>query len=340
MDKLKNLTFALIALAMVGFFVWALLPKDDFSDKISAKLNQEKQKADVIFKEATLAEIYDGVKYWELVAQSSVINKSVGKADLSVVDGLFFDKGRPTIKFLAPSAVWQMNKNEIYLSNPIGYDIRFEKIIKSQLAKVKDIARLHSVFHLPERIGEKYEGYWFSAKNLNWSLSTKKLFCSGAISLTKGDMVINAEKLEADVGLKNVILTGHPSADIFADSKKINIVADSFFVDSYKDVITADQNVLIKRNGSRITAAKADYDQQKAVVRLYGDVFLTDGQIKAFSKTASYDTRNNRITLTEKAKATRGGNEVYGDSILVLLGQNKIIIKGRTKAKIKATEIK
>jgi lipopolysaccharide transport protein LptA len=257
-----------------------------------------------------------------------------------VVDGLFFDKGRPTIKFLAPTAVWRINKNEIYLSNPIGYDIKFEKIIKDELAKVKDITRLHSVFHLPEKIGEKYEGYWFSAKNLNWSLSTKKLFCSGAITLTKGDMVINAENLEADVGLKNVILTGHPSGEIFADGKKIIILADSFFVDSYKDMITADRNVIITRNGSRITATRAAYDQRQGVVRLYGNIFLTDGQITASSKNASYDTKNNRITLTEEAKAKRGGNEVYGDSILVLLGQNKIIIKGRTKAKIKETEIK
>ncbi len=340
MDKLKNLITALIALVMIGFFVWALMPKDDFSDKITEKLKKENQKADVVFKDATLAEVYDGIKYWELVAKSSVINRSIGTADLSVVDGLFFDKGRPTIKFLAPSAVWRINKNEIYLSNPIGYDIKYEKIIKNELAKVKDIARLHSVFHLPERIGEKYEGYWFSAKNLNWSLSTKKLFCSGAISLTKGDMVINAEKLEADVGLKKVILTGHPSGEIFSDGKKIIIIADSFFVDSYQDMIIADRNVLIKRNGAKITATKAAYDQQKAVVQLNGDVFLTDGQITAFSKNASYDTRNNRITLTEKAKAVRSGNEVYGDSILVLLGQNKIIIKGRTKAKIKETELK
>ncbi len=340
MDKLKLLITALIALVMIGFFVWALLPEDDFSDKINEKLNKDKQKADVMFKDATLAEVYDGIKYWELVARTAVINKSVGKADLSVVDGLFFDKGRPTIKFLAPSAVWRIKKNEIYLSNPIGYDIKYEKIIKAELAKVKDITRLHSVFHLPERIGVKYEGYWFSAKNLNWSLSTKKLFCSGAITLTKGDMVINSEKLEADVGLKKVILTGHPSGEIFADSKKIIINADSFFVDSYKDIIIADKNVRIKRNGARIAASKAAYDQQKAVVRLYGDVFLTDGQITAFSKNASYDTQNNRITLTEKAKAKRDGNEVYGDSILVLLGQNKIIIKGRTKAKIKETEIK
>jgi lipopolysaccharide transport protein LptA len=340
MDKQKNLITTLIALIMIGFFVWALLPKRDFSDKISEKLNKEKEKADVVFNDATLAEVYDGVKYWELVAKNALINKSIGKADLFVVDGLFFDKGKPTIKFLAPSAIWKIKMNEISLSNPIGYDIKYEKTIKDELAKVKDIAKLSSVFHLPTRIGEKYEGYWFSAKNLNWKLSTKRLLCSGAISLTKGDMVINAEKLEADVGMEKVLLTGNPAGQIFADSKKVNIVADTFFVDSYQDIITADQNVILTRNGSKIKTTKAVYNQKLGIINLYGDVFLTDGKITAYSKNASYDANNNKIILTANAKAKRGENEVYGEKMTILLGQNKIIIEGRTKARIKETEIR
>jgi len=324
---------------MVGFFVWALLPKDNFSDKISEKLDKEKEKADVIFNDATLAEVYDGIKYWELIAKNALINRSIGKADLFIVDGLFFDKGKPTIKFLAPSAIWYINKNEIFLSNPIGYDIKYDKTIKDELAKVKDIAKLKSVFHLPTKVGEKYEGYWFSAKNLNWKLSTKRLICSGAISLTKGNIVIDAEKLEADVGLEKVLLTGKPSGDLFTDSKKIHVVADTFFVDSSQDMIIADQNVIITRNGTKIITTKAVNDQRQSVIELYGDVFLTDGEIKAYAKNASYDTINNKIALIEKAKAIRDGNAVFGDKIIVLLGQNKVIIQGRSKATIKEKEL-
>jgi lipopolysaccharide transport protein LptA len=340
MDKLTKLITVLIALIIIGFFVWAMLPKDNFSDKISEKLDKEKEKADVVFKGATLAEVYDGVKYWELLANNAVINKTIGIANLSVVDGSFFDKGRPTVKFLAPSAVWQINKNEIFLSNPIGYDIKYEKFINAELEKVKDISRLRSVFHLPGMIDNKDEGYWFSAKNLNWRLATKKLICSGAITLTKGNMIITADKLEADVGLEKVLLTGKPSGEIFSDSKKINIIADSFFVDSYQDIIIADQNVTITRNGSRINTTKAAYDQKQGIIELSGDVYLTDGKITAYSKNASYDTNINKIVLKEKAKAKRDENEVFGEKMSILLGQNKIIIEGRTKAKIKETEIK
>jgi len=340
MDKLKTLITALIALFIIGFFVWAILPKDNFGDKISTKLQKEKEKADVVFKEATFAEIYDGIKYWELIAKTSDVNKSIGIANLYLVDGLFFDKGRPTIKFLSPAAVWRINDNEIYLTDPIGYDIKYEKIVKGELEKVKDISRLSSVFHLSESVGNKYEGYWFSAKNLDWKLSTKKLFCSGAISLTKGNFVINAQKLESDTGLEKVLLTGRPSGEIYSNNEKVTVVADTFFVDSILNIISADQKVTITKNKVKITAARAVYNQKLDTFDLFGDVFLTDGEITAFSNNASYDIKNNKIVLMNKAKAVRNGNEVYGDKMSVFLGQNKIIIEGRTKAKIKETEIK
>lgn len=340
MDKSKAIITSLICLIIVGFFIWALLPKDDYNAKISETLKKEKTKADVIFKDATLAEVYDGIKYWELIATNSTINQSAGIANLSIVDGLFFDNGRPTIKFLAPSAVWHINRNEILLNNPIGYDVKYEKIIKSELAKVKDLTRLRSFFHLPDKFGNKFEGYWFSAKNLNWRLSTKKLICTGAITLTKGNVMINAESLEADVGLQKVALTGHPSSEILSDGRTVNLVADRFFVDSHKDIIIADQNVLITRNNATITATKAVYDQNKGLIDLFGDIFVTDGTIKAYSKDASYDLANEKISLLGKAKAIRNGNEVFGEKMSILLGQNRIIIEGRAKASIKETEIK
>ncbi len=126
MDRRKYILTAIFVIVLIGFFVWALLPKDNFSDKISETLKKDKQKADVVFKDATFSEVYDGVKYWELIAKTAVINQSLGMANLSVVDGLFFDKGHPTIKFLAPSAIWQINKNDILLNDPIGYDVKFE----------------------------------------------------------------------------------------------------------------------------------------------------------------------------------------------------------------------
>jgi lipopolysaccharide transport protein LptA len=274
------------------------------------------------------------------MAKTSTINKSLGISDLKDVDGLFFDKGRPTIKFLAPTAQWYMSKNEIILNSPIGYDVKSEKIIKEELAKVKDLSRLYSIFHLPFRQGKTYEGYWFEAKKLNWKLSTKKLLCTGAISLTKGDIIINSEKLEADVGMEKVSLTGHPSAEMLSNGEIIIITADRFLVDSFSDIIIAENNVTITRSGSKITTSKSVYNQKDNIIELSGDVYLTDNKITAFAKAASYDVKMSKLVLKEKAKAKRGGNELFGERITVFLGQNKIIIEGRTKAKIKEMEVK
>jgi lipopolysaccharide transport protein LptA len=340
MERSKELIIGLIVLVIFGFFIWALLPKDDFAGKISKKIENEKQKADIVFKDSTLAEVYDGIKYWELISKNSTINRSLDTSDLTDVDGLFYDKGKPTLKFLAPSAVWHMKQNDILLNDPIGYDIKYERSIKAKLAGLKDAKNIRSVFHLPAKVGDKFDGYWFSAKNLNWKLSTKKLICNGSITLTKGDLLINAEKLEADVGLEKAHLTGKASGNIYTDGKEIHISADSFLVDRSKDIVVAEPNVIITRKGSKITAGKAVYDQKNGIISLYGDVFLTDDQISAFSRNASYDTLKGKVTLLEKAKAVRGKNEVYGDRILVLLGQNKIMIQGHSKATIKGTEEK
>ncbi len=339
MDKLKTLLTAFAFALIAGFFVWAMLPRDNFSDKISEQINKDKEKADVIFKDATLSEIYDGVKYWELVSNTSVVNKSTGISNLSDVDGLFFSSGKPAIKFLAPSAVWLMDKNEIQLVDPIGYDVKMEKRVKAELAKVKDIKKLYSVFHLPEKAGEAFDGYWFQSKRLHWTLSTKKLICEGSIYLTKGDVVVKAEKLEADVGMENVILTGNPSAKILTDGESINITANKFIIESSTDRIFADSNVKMINGGSRISSSNAIYDQRTASIALTGDVFLTDSKIQAFSKLANYDIRGKKVVLNEKAKAKRDGNEVYGDKMTVFLGQNRIVINGKTKANIQKMDI-
>lgn len=340
MDRPKTLPIIILMLVLAGFFIWAMLPKDDLTKTISEKLSTDKEKADVIFQDATLSEIYDGVKYWELLARTAVINKTTGLAKMSAVDGLFFDKGKPAIKFLAPSATWYINKNEIQLVTPIGYDIRSEMFIKEQLEKVTDRSKIYSLFHLPSIKPKISEGFWFQAKNLSWKLATKKLLCTGAISLTKGNAVINAERLEADVGMEKVLLTGNPKAEIETVSGKIVTTAREFLVDSGINTIIANNDVTIKKGTSRIITGKSVYDQKKGSISLFGDVQITDQQITAFSKSASYDVNSSKVVLMGKAKAKRGENEIYGEKMTIYLGKNKIVVEGRTKVKIKEAEIK
>lgn len=341
MPRLNSLLPLFVVIVIVGFFIWGLLPRDDYGKKVFETLQQEKQKADVVLDDATLAEVVNGVKYWELLAKTSSMNNTTGKADLTKVDGLFFDSGTPTLKFLAPTAVWNMRGNEIFLQDPIGYDIRSETSVKEMIAKEQAASNGISRFHLSTRnTGRSFEGYWFEAKNLEWKLSTKKLLCNGSISLTKGNVVINAEHLDADVGLQMVRLTGAPSAEIVTDGGSITMNADEFLVDSTKDVMIANRNVVIKKSGSVINADRSTYSQKDNSVALSGSVKLADGEIVANSNSANYNLTARAVTLTDNARARRGQSEISGEKMTVLLGQNRIIVEGRTKAQIKGTDIK
>ena len=340
MERANKLGIALIIIFLLGFFLWAVMPKDDFNSKIFKEILEQKDQADIVFKDATLAEIYDGIKYWELISKSSAINKSFGRADMNDVDGLFFDNGKPTIKFLAPSAIWYMKKNEISLNEPIGYDVKYDKTIRAELAKVKDIQHIYSVFHLPDKnTGKAYKGYWFQAKKLNWRLATKKLICSGNILLTKDNVVINAGKLEADVGMEKVMLTERPSAEIASNGDKIMITAKEIYVDSFSDIIMAKDKVTLTKGTATISTSKLLYDQKNDFVEMTGNVYVSDKYITAFSNVASYDIKNNKVSLVGKAKAKRENNEIFGDKMTIFLGQNKIIVEGKTKATIKETEV-
>ncbi len=334
-------TTLLICAIFIGFFIWAMLPRDDFSKKVSDTLQNEQKKADVIFKDATLAEVYDGVKYWELVAVRAVVNKSTGRADMVDVNGLSFDNGKPTIKFLAPSALWNINKNEIYMKDPIGYDASFEEQLKERILKGKKSSDRISYFHLAQKgKGEAFGGFWFQAKNLNWKLTTKKLLCHGAISLTKGNVVISSEDLESDVGMQKVRLTGHPSAEVAADPSPIIMNADEMLVDSSANTVTARNKVHITRNGSDIVADASTYSQSSNKVTMTGNVRINDGEIHAWSRSASYDIAGKLVTLTEDARAERNGNKIYGDRMTLYLGLNKIVVEGRSKATVKEVEVK
>ena len=116
--------------------------------------------------------------------------------------------------------------------------------------------------------------------------------------------------------------------------------ADRFLVDSSKDVVIAEKNVKIIRSKAQITSAMSIFDQKNDIVNMTGGVNLTDPPIVAFAISADYDIGSKRVALYGGAKAKRDANELSGDKITVYLGQNRLVVEGGTKAKIKEVEIK
>lgn len=172
-----------------------LAPREDLVATLTRRLEKEKARPDLYFKGITLAEVVSGVKYWELKAQTSRVNKSTGLTLLMKVEGTFFEQNLPRLGIVAPQAVWNMERREIMLNEAFGYSLEFARPDLAHPGKAKN-------------------SYWFLARNLNWKLKDKRLTCRDGITLTRGGINVTAKNFEADVGLQKVELTGKPRVTI------------------------------------------------------------------------------------------------------------------------------
>jgi len=326
------------ALFIIGVIFWALFaPKEEITEKIYKTLKEQETKADLSFKLVVLEEISNGVKYWELNAKTAVMNKSTNLATLKEVNGTFFKKGKAVLRFKSPAALWDMQKKEIYLDQPLGYDALLERKISS-LIKTLTKPNL-SLFNLPETY--KKLGYWFQAKNLSWKLTDQKLVCTGGIELNKGEVTGKADKLEGDVAMEKIIISGNPKISIAPDHQvPATVEADRFTIISAEDLILAQGNPIIRWENAVITAADIKYLQNEKVLKLSEKVKINYRDIQAWGDNATYYTESQKIILEGNAYARQTGNELKGEKVIVSLKDKKISVKGRGKFVITEEELK
>ncbi|MBI5698978.1 LPS export ABC transporter periplasmic protein LptC [Candidatus Saganbacteria bacterium] len=309
MEFLKRLGFSAFVLFILFLFVWALyLPKEEIATTISRTLEQQRDRLDLFFQGVTFQESSNGVKYWEIKAKSSSLNNTTGLATLEEATGYFYESGRPALKFISPRAFWQMDQKEIYLENPLGYDVKSEGSIRKFLAEIKD--KDVSVFSLPARYRTSGEGTLFKAKRLSWRMTNKKLLCEGGIWLNKGEITGTGDTLQADVGLKKVLLLGHPRV-VIMNEYPTQIVADEFEVDSPSDTLLA-----------------------------RGRVEMQSGQIKVSANKAVYDQRAQTVTLTGNTRIYRQGSWLSGKTIVFSVKEKTFKVQGQTRVVIPEEEIK
>jgi lipopolysaccharide export system protein LptA len=318
---------------IAGIFYWALFsPKEDISQRIHKTLKEQETRADLAFKEVTFEEVVAGVKFWQLVAKSAMVNKSTEIATLKEAKGTFFKKGKAVLRFRSPAALWNMKKREILLDQPLGYDAKLERKISTLLKTLKK-SRL-SIFNIP-KIYRKGLGYWFRANNLSWKLADQKLICTGGIVLNKGEVTGYAERLEGDVALERIILEGHPKVIINPDqTSPITLEAAVFEIISAEDVILARGNPKILWEDARVLANNLKYIQIDRILELTGNIKITYKDIRAWGSSARYLTDQNRIILEGDARAVQGENKLSGEKVSVSLKDKKISVLGKGKVVI------
>jgi lipopolysaccharide transport protein LptA len=337
MKIISRIILIIFLIFIASIFYWAIYaPKPDVSERIYKTLKEQEKTADLAFKDVTFEEIVAGVKYWQLKAQSAMVNKDSGIATLKTANGTFFKKGQPVLRFKSPAALWDMKKKEILLDKPLGYDIKLERTI-SALIKTLEKSRF-SIFNLPE-VYKKEGGYWFQSNNLSWKLEDQKLLCTGGIILNKGDLTGYAQQLEGDVELERILLKGNPKIVIFPnDLSPITVEASVFEVISAQDTIIARGNPKIFWQDSTVKSDTLKYLQGKKVLELTGNVSINYNDIQAWSNNASYFTETREIVLVDNAKALQGTNELSGDKIMLSLLEKKLSVIGRGKVVITKEE--
>lgn len=299
----KNLPVVIVLLIVISMFAWALFaPKENISKKISKKINEQKQKADLFMKGVTFSEITGGVKYWEIKSISSEINKNKDTAYLSETVGAFFKKGIPTFHIISPKILWNMKSKEIFIDSALGFSKSFK----------------------------------FETKKLYWSLASKKLKTDEDVIIERGDSTIYAKGFTADIALENIELAGRPRAEIKTGRKDglLNIEADRFEIDGKNGIIKAIGLARANRGELNLNCGQLQYREKVKIITADENVKITFNDILAGSDSASYNINNDKIILSGHAAAKRGENELTGDKLIINLKDNKIGVVGRTKAVI------
>jgi lipopolysaccharide export system protein LptA len=267
------------------------------------------------------------------------LNKDTGQAELKNVKGVFFNNNRPGFYFISPFAKWEMQKKEIYLEDPIGYDLKKSNYLNrvDPAFKNKTITEEASVI---ERQKEG-PGYWFKADYLAWKLATQKVTCKSGIVLNGTDFNVRSKNLEGDLGFSEFLLTGKPSAVVSPSTQKesqTTIDALEFWFINAKESIVASQEVKIVYTDPKIGPSKANlntelaiFSQREGEIYCQNGVTVLYGNISARSDRAALSPKKEVIVLKGNASAVQKENRLKGEELTMWLKEKKVSVKGKTR---------
>ena len=318
----RNWIIALGLFALViGGIIALMNERNGIESSLKRTLAQSIANPDVELSGATFKEIVGGVTYWELHAKKSDVNEDVQTAKLGGARGTFFEKGEPTLRFISPSAIWNRGDGTIRMDDILGYTLAFEEAIQSRKTNASSSFFFSSA-------DSPTQGAWFHADSLLWSVEKQKLVCERMVKLHQGNVHIRAKKLESDVGLRKVELTGKPEAWI----SETKITADRFVLHRLEYTLDADGPVEIREGRAKATAEHLQFNEETQIISLIGDVRFGMDETTAGSAKAYYSVEKELLTFVGDPKVTQKGNTVTGKRISVSLKDRSVHVEGSGRA--------
>lgn len=313
-----------ILAALVALAIFSLMrEQQSIRERLEKTVQQSTRTPDIELSGATFKEIRRGITYWELRAGESKIHENTGAASLVETRGTFFENGNPTLRFIAPQAIWRRKEGAIRLKDMVGYTISMEKEARKKKAKFP------ASFHLSSASSPQ-EGAWFHAQDLYWSIQKRKLECEGGVRVHKGNIEIEADKLVSDVGLRVVELQGSPRGWI----GKTEIRASQIDLHRVSHTLDAKGPISILRDRAKLIADSLHFDEVAQGGRVKGNVRFELDNISAHSEEAEYNLPKQVITFTGQPNAVQGENRISGDKIIISIKDRRVSVAGKGKATI------
>jgi len=301
----KIFSFFLI-ISLIWLFYWALfVPKESLTLKISKELQKQTKKIDLMVKGVLLTETIGETKIWQIRAVDSQINKDMGIAVLSQVQGIIFSQNKPYLNFDSPLVNWDLKKQLIKINTPTGSD----------------------------------KNYKFSMPFIEWYLKEDKFFSEGDIRFFSKNAEISGNKLTGFLSQKSVFLNEKPIAQFRKGKDTLTLKAESFEIDGGNGNILAKKNCSITMNGLKILADNFVFVRKSNFVKAQGNVVFSYKDIFAKCEKISYLFGSADVILEGNVLATRASNTMRATRLKVNLKSNKIIMEGKTEVYVEDEEM-
>ncbi|MBX2861711.1 MAG: LPS export ABC transporter periplasmic protein LptC [Vampirovibrio sp.] len=174
---------AVLAALVIGIGWWLFQPPPDMSElpQIEDSTTDEDVPDGSYGEDASFIVTRGDTKVWEIRADKSVLREDNGTADLSGVEGEFFnDSGNAVITFKAPTGNYNNKKNAVMLHDGVT---------------------IQSINNKGQRL---------TAPTVTWSLDTDRITASGGVTLARsGSITSRAQRCNFTLDFNSVVLKGN-----------------------------------------------------------------------------------------------------------------------------------
>ena len=173
----KNYMFIAAVLIMLIAGTYYIL-KDEDPNQPPAQATNTDQPTSMSYSGNSIIEEQDGKRLWELGAETIEIDPNTKQAKIKNLKGVFYQDNGGKLEIVALQAVYDTKTRDIVMSGQI-------KAVSSA------------------------DGATFTAENARWAGTSRRIYGSGGVTVTRDDTVITGDRVESDANMQKIKVEGN-----------------------------------------------------------------------------------------------------------------------------------